>query len=86
MRCVHQYNNKCLNLNCGVYMCPLVGNEDLCKYFAEDEEEFTLTPKGCFMAALNDSQVCFSENLINEIWDNFKRYMKRMGHVQEEEQ
>ena len=85
MKCIYNRNNECTNLNCSIYMCPLVGHEDMCKYFDADEEKFVLTPKSCFMVALSDSQVILNQDLIDEIWENFCRYMKRMGYVKEEE-
>ena len=84
MKCIYNRSGECTNLNCGVYRCPLVGHEDMCKHFDENEEKFVLTPKGCFMVALSDSKVILSQDLVDEIWDNFCRYMKRMGYVEEE--
>jgi hypothetical protein len=62
--------------------CPVPDVDGICKYEDRKEEIWRLTPKGCFVAALQN-HIYLDEDVIDFIWKDFERLMTRLGYVEE---
>ena len=84
MECIYNKNEFCTNDQCPMCAdyCPVPDIEGVCKY-EEREERWTLTPKGCFAAAIAN-HVYLSEDVVDLIWDDFAEIMSDFGYVKEE--
>ena len=85
MECKFNHDEFCTNDQCpmrGDY-CPVPDDEGVCKYEDREEERWTLTPRGCFIAALTN-HTYLDEDIIDLIWHDFEELMTRLGYVEEE--
>ena len=83
--CVYNQEEFCTNDQCPMCAdyCPVPDMEGVCKYEEREEERWTLTPKGCFAAAIAN-HVCLSDDVIDLIWNDFAEIMSDFGYVKEE--
>ena len=87
MECKYNQDEFCTNADCpmcGDY-CPMPDVNGVCQYEDREEEKYVLSPKGCFITALNDCHVYLSDNNYDNIWDVFNKLMIKFGYVEEEE-
>lgn len=81
MECRYNHQEFCTNDQCpmcGDY-CPVPDYDGVCKY-EEREEVWILTPKGCFMAALDKNDVHIADDYLNSIWKDFIDLMSKFGY------
>ena len=86
MECIYNINEFCTNDKCpmrGDY-CPVPDTDGVCKYEARQEERWTLTPKGCFIAALDSNDVHIEDGYLDAVWKDFVALMSRCGYLKEE--
>lgn len=84
MECKYNQDEFCTNVDCpmrGDY-CPVPDIDGVCQYEDRGEERYVLTPKGCFITALNDCHVYLSDNNYDNIWDIFNKLMIKFGYVE----
>lgn len=84
MECIYNKDEFCTNDQCPMCAdyCPVPDTEGVCKYEEREEECYTLTPKGCFIAALLQ-HISIDKDLIDFIWHDFTELMSKLGYVQE---
>ena len=87
MECIYNIDELCTNDECPMCanFCPVPETEGICQYEDRDAK-FTLTPKGCFCAALLESKVELDNETISLIWDNFTEIMYRFGYLKDEDE
>ena len=87
MECKYNQDEFCTNADCpmcGDY-CPMPDVNGVCQYEDREEEKYVLSPKGCFITALNDCHVYLSDNNYDNIWDVFNKLMIKFGYAEEGE-
>lgn len=85
MECKFSNGGICGHVECPMYYeeCPVPDTEGICRYEEREEEIWTLTPKGCLIAALEKHNIHI-DDIIDEIWDDFSSLMTRLGYVEED--
>lgn len=83
--CIYNRDEFCTNDQCPMCAdyCPVPDDEGVCRYEEREEDNWVLTPKGCFIAALTD-YIKLDEDIIDFIWNEFAYLMKKHGYVEEE--
>lgn len=83
--CMYNKDEFCTNDQCPMCAdyCPVPNDEGICRFEERKEDQWVLTPKGCFTAAIID--YIQNENIIDCIWSEFSYLMKKYGYVEEEE-
>ena len=87
MECKYNQDEFCVNADCpmrGDY-CPVPDIEFVCKYEGRGEERYVLSPKGFFIAALNDYHLYLDNNDYDNIWESFRELMIKFGYAEEGE-
>ena len=87
MECKYNQDEFCVNADCpmcGDY-CPVPDIDGVCQYEDRKEERYVLSPKGCFIAALNDYHFYLDDNDYDNIWESFRELMIKFGYVEESE-
>ena len=87
MQCKYNQDEFCVNADCpmrGDY-CPVPDIEFVCKYEDREEERYVLSPKGCFIAALNDYHLYLDNNDYDNIWESFRELMIKFGYAEDGE-
>ena len=84
MECIYNKDEFCTNDQCPMRAdyCPVPDIEGVCKYEERTEECYTLTPKGCFAAALL-RHISLDEDIIDFIWHDFVELMADLGYIRE---
>ena len=77
------YTNDQCPMRCDY--CPVPNYEGICKYERRVDDTYKLTPKGCLLAAMLDSDFELNNRIFNDIWNRFADLMKKHGYVEEEE-
>ena len=87
MECKYNQDEFCTNADCPMHgdYCPVPDINGVCQYEDREEERYVLTPKGCFITALNDCHVYLSDNNYDNIWDSFSERMIKFGYAEEGE-
>lgn len=86
MECKFSNGGICGHVECPMYYeeCPVPDTEGICRYEEREEEIWTLTPKGCFAAAIA-RHIYLDEDVIDFIWHDFEELMTRLGYVEDED-
>ena len=86
MICKYCENEICVNDQCPMCAdyCPVPDTEGVCKFEEREDERWVLTPKGCFIAALN-SHIKVDEAIIDSVWKDFTELMLKFGYVENNE-
>ena len=87
MECKYNQDEFCTNADCpmrGDY-CPVPDIDGVCQYEDREEERYVLSPKGCFITALNDYNLYLDDNDYDNIWESFRELMIKFGYVEEGE-
>lgn len=83
MECKYNQDEFCTNPDCpmrGDY-CPIPDIDGVCQYEDREEERYVLSPKGCFIATLNDYHVYLDDDDYDNIWESFSELMTKFGYV-----
>lgn len=90
MVCRYCENEICVNDQCPLYVdyCPVPDIEGVCKFEEREDEQWMLTPKGCFTAALlakadRCDMLRLTEETLDFVWEDFVKLMQRNGYIQE---
>ena len=87
MECKYNNNEFCVNADRpmrGDY-CPIPDIEGVCQYEDREEEVPVLSPKGCFIAALNDYHLYLDNDDYDNIWESFSELMTKFVYVEDNE-
>ena len=87
MECKYNQDEFCTNADCpmcGDY-CPVPDIDGVCQYEDREEERYVLSPKGCFIAVLNDYHLYLDNDDYDNIWESFSELMTKFGYVEEGE-
>lgn len=82
--CKYEVEELCTNKQCplcGAH-CPVQDTAGMCKHEERVDEHLVLTPKGCFIAAVNN-HLCASDATIELIWADFADMMQKFGYVEQ---
>lgn len=85
MECKFSNGGICGHVECPMYYeeCPVPDTEGICRYEEREDEIWTLTPKGCLIAAFEKHNIHI-DDIINEVWDDFSSLMTKLGYVEED--
>ena len=85
MECIYNKDEFCTNDQCPMCAdyCPVPDMEGVCKYEEREEERWTLAPKGCLAAALDNNNIHIADDFFDAVWKDFTALMSKFGYVEE---
>lgn len=86
MECTYNKDDICTNDQCPMHKdyCPVPSVGGVCQYEQREDEDYTLSPKGCLAAAFH-SQNIYDDDLLDDVWTEFADLMIKHGYAEMEE-
>ena len=88
MKCIYNETGACTNTLCPacLTLCPVPDTEGICQYEVREEDDneyYTLTPKGCLLLAFMHNNIIVDEHTFDNIWNEFAETMEALGYIEE---
>ena len=84
MVCKYVVDEFCTNRQCPMHgdCCPVPHTDGVCRYEEREDEPWVLTPKGCFVVAV-ENYIQVDKDTLELIWHDFEHLMREFNYVKD---